>query len=39
MAANRTHLCTLGGWNCYYKPPGSITFRRGRQYFHAIHRE
>ena len=27
----------LGGWNCYYKPPGPITFRRGMQEFYAIH--
>ena len=28
----------LGGWNCYYKPPGPITFRRSRERFHAMHR-
>jgi hypothetical protein len=28
----------LGGWNCYYKPPGPITMRRGMEQFHAIHR-
>ena len=28
----------LGGWNCYYTPPGPITFRRGMEQFHAIHR-
>jgi len=28
----------LGGWNCYYKPPGPITFRRGMEQFYAIHR-
>lgn len=27
----------LGGWNCYYKPPGPITMHRGLQRFHAIH--
>jgi hypothetical protein len=27
----------LGGWNCYYKPPGPITFRRGMERFYAIH--
>ena len=27
-----------GGWNCYYKPPGPITFRRGMEQFYAIHR-
>jgi hypothetical protein len=21
-------IARLGGWNCYYKPPGPITFRR-----------
>jgi Transposase DDE domain len=26
-----------GGWNCDYKPPGPITFRRGMERFHAIH--
>ena len=31
-------LARLGGWNCYYKPPGPITFRRGIQQFYAIHR-
>ena len=31
-------IARLGGWNCYYKPPGPITFRRGMEYFHAIHR-
>ena len=31
-------IARLGGWNCYYKPPGPITFRRGVEYFHAIHR-
>jgi Transposase DDE domain len=31
-------VARLGGWNCYYKPPGPITFRRGMEYFHAIHR-
>ena len=30
-------IARLGGWNCYYKPPGPITFRRGRERFHAIH--
>ncbi len=27
----------LGGWNCYYGPPGPITMRRGRERFHNIH--
>jgi Transposase DDE domain len=31
-------IARLGGWNCYYKPPGPITFRRGTEYFYQIHR-
>jgi hypothetical protein len=31
-------VARVGGWNCYYKPPGSINFRRGMEQFHAIHR-
>jgi hypothetical protein len=31
-------VARLGGWTCYYKPPGPITFRRGMEQFHAIHR-
>jgi hypothetical protein len=31
-------VARLGGWNCYYKPPGPITFRRGMEQFQAIHR-
>ena len=31
-------IVRLGGWNCYYKQPGPITFRRGMEQFHAIHR-
>jgi len=31
-------VARLGGWNCYYKPPGPITMRRGMEHFHAIHR-
>jgi hypothetical protein len=31
-------IARLGGWNCYYKPPGPITFRHGMEQFHAIHR-
>jgi hypothetical protein len=31
-------VARLGGWNCYYKPPGPITFRRGTEQFYAIHR-
>jgi hypothetical protein len=31
-------VARLGGWNCYYKPPGPITFRRGMEQFYAIHR-
>jgi len=30
-------MARLGGWNCYYKPPGPITMRRGRERFNAIH--
>jgi len=31
-------MARLGGWNCYYRPPGPITMRRGREQFYAIHR-
>jgi len=31
-------IARLGGWNCYYKPPGPITFRRGMEAFYQIHR-
>jgi hypothetical protein len=31
-------VARLGGWNCYYKPPGPITFRRGMEAFCQIHR-
>jgi hypothetical protein len=31
-------IARLGGWNCYYKPPGPITFRHGMEQFYAIHR-
>ena len=31
-------IARLGGWNCYYRPPGPITFRRGMEQFYAIHR-
>ena len=31
-------IARLGGWNCYYKTPGPITFRCGMQQFYAIHR-
>lgn len=31
-------VARLGGWNCYYRPPGPITFRRGMELFYAIHR-
>ena len=27
----------LGGWNCYYRPPGPITMRRGLERFQAMH--
>jgi hypothetical protein len=30
-------MARLGGWNCYYKPPGPITMRRGMERFHAMH--
>lgn len=30
-------IARLGGWNCYYKPPGPITFRRGMERFHERH--
>jgi hypothetical protein len=30
-------IARLGGWNCYYKPPGPITMRRGMERFHAMH--
>jgi hypothetical protein len=31
-------IARLGGWNCYYRPPGPITIRRGREQFYSIHR-
>ncbi len=31
-------IARLGGWNCYYKPPGPITMRRGMKQFYSIHR-
>jgi hypothetical protein len=31
-------IARLGGWNCYYKPPGPITMRHGMEYFYAVHR-
>jgi len=30
-------IARLGGWNCYGKPPGPITMRRGMERFAAIH--
>jgi hypothetical protein len=30
-------MARLGGWNCYYKPPGPITIGRGLERFQAIH--
>jgi hypothetical protein len=30
-------MARLGGWNCYYAPPGPITMRRGRERFRAMH--
>ncbi len=29
-------VARLGGWNCYYKPPGPKTMRRGRDKLAAI---
>jgi len=29
-------VARLGGWNCYYKPPGPKTMRDGWQRFAAI---
>jgi Transposase DDE domain len=31
-------IARLGGWNCYYKPAGPITMRRGMEQFYSIHR-
>jgi hypothetical protein len=31
-------IARLGGWNCYYKSPGPITFHRGLEQFYPIHR-
>jgi hypothetical protein len=30
-------MARLGGWNCYYGPPGPIVMHRGVERFHAIH--
>ena len=30
-------MVRLGGWNCYYGPPGPIVMHRGMERFHAIH--
>jgi hypothetical protein len=30
-------ISRLGGWNCYYKPAGPITMRRGMEQFYSIH--
>lgn len=30
-------IARLGGWNCCYKPPGPIGFRRGMEQFYARH--
>ena len=38
LAAASWVIARLGGWNCYYKPPGPITMRRGMEQFDAIHR-
>ena len=29
-------IARLGGWNCYYKPPGPKTMRQGWDRFAAI---
>jgi len=31
-------IARLGAWNCYGKPPGPITMRRGLEEFYAINR-
>ncbi len=31
-------IARLGGWDCYGKPPGPITVRRGLEEFYAINR-
>jgi hypothetical protein len=31
-------IARLGGWDCYGKPPGPITVRRGLEQFYAINR-
>ena len=31
-------VARLGGWDCYGKPPGPITVRRGLEQFYAINR-
>jgi len=38
LARARWVIARLGGWNRYHEPPGPITFRRGMEQFHAIHR-
>ena len=30
-------IARLGGWNCYYRPPGPIIFRRGMERFYDTH--
>jgi hypothetical protein len=30
-------IARLGGWNCFYGPPGPIVIRRGVERFQAIH--
>ena len=30
-------VARLGGWNCYGKPPGPITMRRGLERLNAVH--
>lgn len=38
LAAASWVIARLGGWNCYYKPPGPTTMRRGMERFNDIHR-
>jgi hypothetical protein len=37
LARARWVMARLGGWNCYYGPPGPIVMHRGVERFHAIH--
>jgi len=38
LAAACWVIARLGGWTCYYKPPGPITMRLGMERFNAHHR-